>query len=224
MSPCRSSRPPPALLATRDALSAGASATRSLSWRAFDRAASNYLPTNRTEARGATRRAVGGWARRVRFDRREESEPREIPRRDTSRRRTRSARSREGLPDAADLSDADQRRRNRVESDGLHERFRERPRRNRNREFSAQPRNPANEMRFPASREDSGNASAVPAVRGGRGRHSLAGTRGARTPARCIATRYLSRLALRSPVKSHSAGPSAHRPPGRPSGLRSICR
>jgi hypothetical protein len=49
----------------------------------------------------------------------------------------------------------------------------------RNRASSAKPRNPANEMRFPVSREDGGNASALSPVRGGRSRLSLARKRGA---------------------------------------------
>src|SRR6188768_1640377 len=48
---------------------------------------------------------------------------------------------------------------------------------------SAKARNPANEMRFPVSREAGGNASALAPCRGGRRRHSLARTRGAATQA-----------------------------------------
>jgi len=45
------------------------------------------------------------------------------------------------------------------ERDGLHARFRSGPTSNRNRASQRWPRNPANEMRFPVSREDGGNAS-----------------------------------------------------------------
>jgi hypothetical protein len=55
------------------------SAARCLSWRAFDRADAGYWPTNRTEARGERDSGSSGPCRRVRFDRRAESERREIP-------------------------------------------------------------------------------------------------------------------------------------------------
>ena len=48
--------------------------------------------------------------------------------------------------------------------------------------------------------------SSLSPCRGGCARQALARKRGARTPARGIATRSLSWLALRSPVKSHSLG------------------
>ena len=86
---------------------------------------------------------------------------------------------REGLLAVADWRGADKDRRNRVERDELHERFRERPAEDRNRESQRRARNSVSEMRFPAPREARGNARALSRCRGGRSQQSLAIQRGA---------------------------------------------
>jgi hypothetical protein len=134
---------------------------------------------------------------------------------------------REGLPAAADLRDTDwvsskPRRARRIAraiplGPGLKSESR----------VSAKPRNPANEMRFPVSREDGGNASArcrqSAEVAAGSPSRTERGALPACAPARLCASRDLSSLALRSPVKSHSAARAAGTAIALCPGLRSIC-
>jgi hypothetical protein len=70
----------------------------------------------------------------------------------------RSSASEAGLPGMADLRDAGDDHRNRVERDRLHVPFRARPLQRSEWRVVAKPRNRANEMRFPASREADDNA------------------------------------------------------------------
>ena len=94
--------------------------------------------------------------------------------------------------------------RNRVERDGLHARFRGRHVCESESRVAAKPRNPANEMRFPASREAGDNAPALAPCRGGRSRQSLA--KEARSGNAGAMHRDEVSLAARSPL----AGPPSH--------------